>query len=212
MLPTTTPSARERILAAADGLFSRQGVYATGVDTIIDVAGVAKASFYRHFPSKGDLVAAWLERRSDDWYAWFDSAVSRRARDPRRRLLAAFDALAEWFAQDDFTGCAFINTSVEIRDDTQPARDVALCHMIGVRGWFEATAAEAGIAKPADVANSLFLLVEGAAVAQAAGTVAHPARAAKRAAAAVIADQRASIDPGRRRRARRANRTASAAR
>lgn len=171
---------------AADRLFYRQGIHATGVDTIIDAAGVAKASFYRHFPSKDDLVAAWLEHRSDEWYAWFDSAVSRRARDPRRRLLAAFDALGEWFAQDDFTGCAFINTSVEIRDNAQPARDVALCHMSGVRRWFEATATEAEMAKPAEVANGLFLLVQGAAVARTTGTVAYPARAAKRAAAAVI--------------------------
>ena len=185
MLPTTIPSARERILAAADELFYRQGVHPTGVDTIIDAAGVAKASFYRHFPSKDDLVTAWLERRSDEWYAWFDSAVSRRARDPRRRL-AAFDALGEWFGQADFTGCAFINTSVEIRDNAQQAKDVALCHMIGVRRWFEATASEAGLPEPTDVANSLFLLVQGAAVARTTGTVAHPARAAKRAAAAVI--------------------------
>ena len=186
MLPTTIPSARERILAAADELFYRQGVHPTGVDTIIDAAGVAKASFYRHFPSKDDLVTAWLERRSDEWYAWFDSAVSRRARDPRRRLLAAFDALGEWFGQADFTGCAFINTSVEIRDNAQQAKDVALCHMIEVRRWFEATASEAGLPEPTDVANSLFLLVQGAAVARTTGTVAHPARAAKRAAAAVI--------------------------
>jgi hypothetical protein len=131
-------------------------------------------------------VTAWLERRSDEWYAWFDSAVSRRARDPRRRLLAAFDALGEWFGQDDVTGCAFIDTSVEIRDHAQPARGVALCHMIGVRRWFEATATDAGLAEPADVAHSLVRLVQGAAVARTTGTVAHPARAAKRVAVAII--------------------------
>jgi AcrR family transcriptional regulator len=181
-------SARERILGAADELFNRQGVQATGVDSIIEAAGVAKATFYKQFPSKDDLVSAWLGRRSDEWQEWFDKAVARRAREPRRRLLAAFDALGEWFAQDDFEGCPFINTSVELRDHQRPARAVAVGHMAGLRSWFEATAAQAEIANPREIANSLFLLVEGAALSETTGTVAHPARVAKRAAAALVGE------------------------
>jgi AcrR family transcriptional regulator len=186
-MAASTTSARERILTAADELFYRQGVHATGVDSLIETAGVAKATFYKQFRSKDELVAAWLARRSDEWYAWFDQAVARRARDPRRRLLAAFDALGEWFTQDDFAGCPFLNTSVEIRDHRQPAMGVANGHMTGLRAWFEATAAQAGIANPRDVANGLFLLVQGAAVAGTTDTVAQPARVAKRAAATLVA-------------------------
>src|SRR5690349_22490910 len=93
----------ERILAAAYKLFSRRGIRAVGVDEIIETAGVAKATLYRHFPSKDDLVLAFLQRREDVWtHGWVEHEARSRADDPRDQLLAIFDIFEEWFHSDDF--------------------------------------------------------------------------------------------------------------
>ena len=111
--------ARERIVRTAHDLFYRDGVRATGIDRVIAEAGVTKVTFYRHFPSKNDLVQAFLELRHGQWMDWFAGALERHR--PKRRL-AGYDAAAravagaldEWFARADFRGCAFINTVVEL--------------------------------------------------------------------------------------------------
>lgn len=103
----TAGSARERVLSTAARLFYAHGVRATGIDRIIAEAGVAKMSFYRHFPSKSGLVQAFLDRRHAQWMAWFEAALQRRVAQagvPRLSMLA--DVLGEWFAQADFRGCA----------------------------------------------------------------------------------------------------------
>jgi AcrR family transcriptional regulator len=109
---TDARAPRERILDAASAAFYRRGIRAVGVDSVIADADVAKATLYRHFPSKDALVQAFLERRDERWRAWFADAVERLAPDPADRPLAAFDALGEWFGSEDFRGCAFINAAV----------------------------------------------------------------------------------------------------
>ena len=93
-----------------------------GVDRVVAEAGVAKATLYRHFRSKDELVVAFLRRRDGRWRDWLRSAVERLAPRPADRPLAVFDALGEWFASDDFRGCAFINAAAEIADPDHPAR------------------------------------------------------------------------------------------
>jgi AcrR family transcriptional regulator len=97
--------ARERILMTAHDLFYREGVRATGVDRVIAESGVAKLTFYRHFPSKSDLIREYLERRHRNWMAWFVDALQRRGASS----MAIVPALAEWFGDAHFRGCAFIN-------------------------------------------------------------------------------------------------------
>lgn len=104
--------ARERVLAVAYDLFSRRGIRAVGVDSIIGQAGVAKMTFYRHFPSKNDLILAFLQRREELWtHRWVEDEVKRRASAPSERLLTIFDVFHEWFQRSDFEGCSFINVS-----------------------------------------------------------------------------------------------------
>ena len=93
-----SPSARERILNTAYELFLERGVRAVGINEIISTANVAKATFYAHFPSKDDLVLAFLERRRELFTVGFVAAeVCRRGGTPEEQLLAIFDILDEWF-------------------------------------------------------------------------------------------------------------------
>ena len=116
MEPTASP-ARARILSAAHDLFYRDGIRATGIDRVIAEAGVTKVTFYRHFPSKDDLVRAFLEHRHDLWMGWFVDALGRHGAAggrPGAGMAALAAALDEWFASPAFRGCAFINTVAEL--------------------------------------------------------------------------------------------------
>jgi AcrR family transcriptional regulator len=104
------PGARERILLAAHDLFYRDGIRATGIDRVIAESGVAKLSFYRHYPSKNDLVLAFLDHRHARWMAWFEDALARHGGTPQ----ALVPALREWFGSEGFRGCAFINSVGEL--------------------------------------------------------------------------------------------------
>ena len=104
------PSARERILQTAHELFYSEGIRATGIDRVIAESQVTKVTFYRHFPSKTDLVRAFLEYRHQRWMEWFTDAVQRYGGD----LNALAPALAEWFRDGSFRGCAFINSVGEL--------------------------------------------------------------------------------------------------
>jgi len=88
------PAARERILEAASRLFLRDGFRAVGVDTIVAEAGIAKMTLYTHFPSKDDLIVAYLERANGQFWEWLDGA-SAGVDDPRARLVAMFDAVGK---------------------------------------------------------------------------------------------------------------------
>src|SRR5258705_9633275 len=108
---------RERILETAYELFSRHGTQSVGVDRITAEAGTAKMTLYRHFPSKEDLIVAFLERRQERWTrGWLQAEVERREDSPAARLLAVFDVFGEWFARADFEGCSFINVMLEVDD------------------------------------------------------------------------------------------------
>jgi AcrR family transcriptional regulator len=104
------PSARERILQAAHDLFYRDGIRATGIDRVIAEARVAKVTFYRHFPSKNDLIREFLEYRHRRWMEWFVDALARHG----GTLEALGPTLAEWFESDTYRGCAFINAVGEL--------------------------------------------------------------------------------------------------
>lgn len=101
---------RERILLTAHELFYKEGIRATGIDRLIAESGVTKVTFYRHFPSKNDLIRAFLEYRHQRWMTWFIEALKSHGSVSRTRSLDALvPTLAEWFRDDSFRGCAFIN-------------------------------------------------------------------------------------------------------
>ena len=118
------PGARERILFAAHELFYREGIRATGIDRVIAESGVAKLSFYRHYPSKNDLVLAFLEHRHARWMAWFKDALARHGGTPK----ALMPALAEWFGSEGFRGCAFINSVGELGESVPEINEITRRH------------------------------------------------------------------------------------
>jgi len=110
-------AAADRILDTASKLFYQKGIRATGVDRIAADSGMTKMTLYACFGSKEELVRAYLARRDVRWREWFKGAVERHPhRDPSRRPLAIFDALAERLADPGFRGCAFINAMAELDD------------------------------------------------------------------------------------------------
>lgn len=121
---TATPGARERILGTAHDLFYREGIRATGIDRVIAESGVAKLTFYRHFPSKNDLVLAFLNHRHARWMAWFEDALARHGGTPT----ALVPALREWFGSDAFRGCAFINSVAELGGAVPGVNDITRRH------------------------------------------------------------------------------------
>lgn len=124
-----TFSPRERLLDAAEALIYAGGIHATGVDAIVKQSGTARKSFYTHFESKDALVAAALERRDERWMNWFIAGTQRRGgTSARKRLLGMFDVLREWFASENFHGCAFLNAAGEIASAEDPIRVVAREH------------------------------------------------------------------------------------
>jgi AcrR family transcriptional regulator len=124
----STLKARDRILLTAHELFYRHGIRATGVDRLISESGVAKLTFYRHFPSKDDLVLAFLEYRHDLWMGWFEDALARHGATPGGGLAPVCGALREWFAKPEFRGCAFINAVAEVGDAVPGVREIACRH------------------------------------------------------------------------------------
>jgi AcrR family transcriptional regulator len=160
---------RERILETAYELFSQRGVRAVGVDELIQRAGVAKASLYRHFPSKDDLVVAFLERREQRWTnGWVEKEARGRASSAEKQLLAIFDAFDEWFRREDFEACSFINALVEM-GPRHPAGRASLRHLENIRSIVGGLAEEAGLRDPASFAHSWHILMKGSIIAAAEG-------------------------------------------
>jgi len=161
-----TSAARERVLATAYELFAHHGTKTVGVDSIVAKAGVAKMTLYRHFPSKNDLVVAFLERREELWtHAWLEAAVKARTRDPKARLLAIFDVFHEWFQQPDFEGCSFINVLLEEPVLGHPVRQATVLHLANIRALLRELAAAAGVRHLDGFTRKWHILMKGSIVA-----------------------------------------------
>jgi AcrR family transcriptional regulator len=176
-IPQAKPNARERILATAYELFCRRGIRDVGIDEVIERAGVAKATLYRHFPSKDDLVMAFLERREELWtLAWVEAEAKRRGTTPEDQLLAIFELFDEWFHREDFEACSFINVLLEMGPEHRVGQ-ASVRHLASIRSIVGRLAEEAGLRDPASFAHSWHILMKGSIVAAAEGD----AEAAKRA-------------------------------
>jgi AcrR family transcriptional regulator len=158
--------ARERILDTAYDLFSRHGIRAVGVDRIVAESGVAKMSLYRHFPSKEELVLAFLQEREQRWtYAWLRAEAEARGDTPAERMLAIFDVFGEWFVLEDFEGCAFVNVLLEFDDREDRVRQATVGYLGNIRAFLRELATEAGASDPDALAHQWHILMKGSIVA-----------------------------------------------
>ena len=168
-IPQPKRDARERILGAAYELFSRRAIRDVGVDEVIEQAGVAKATLYRHFPSKDDLVIAFLKRREERWtLAWVEAEARRRGTTPEEQLLAIFELFDEWFHRDDFEACSFINVLLEM-GPAHPAGQASVRHLASIRSVVGRLAEEGALRDPESFARSWHILMKGSIVSAAEG-------------------------------------------
>lgn len=158
-------SARERILATACRLFYQNGIRATGIDRIIAESGVAKMSFYRNFPSKKDLVLAFLRWRHDFWMDWFTRRVDALRRErPAAGLAVMASALREWFEEPGFRGCAFINAAAETVDDAGEVLRLVQEHKQSLCDYIRTLMPDPADAGSGEVARMALLVIDGAIV------------------------------------------------
>jgi AcrR family transcriptional regulator len=170
-------NARERVLSAVYPLFARRGIRDVGIEEIIHAAGVAKATFYRHFPTKEALVLAFLQRRDEVFGIEVVLAeVRRRADTPEERLLAIFDVFAEWFVREDYEACSFINTLFEMGAQ-DPAGRASIAYLAKVRDHVGLLAREAGLQDVEEFARCWRILMAGSIISAAEGDKQAAARA-----------------------------------
>ena len=160
---------RERLLDTAYELFSRRGIRGVGVEEVIERAGVAKATLYRHFPSKDALVLAFLERREQHWTRdLLEVQAGRPHASPRERLLAIFDVLHERIHSEDFDAYLFFNALVEMGAE-HPAGRASVRHVENIRSIVRQLADEAELRDTDAFARSWHILIKGSIVAAAEG-------------------------------------------
>jgi AcrR family transcriptional regulator len=145
---------QERILKTADSLFYGEGIRAVGVDTIASEVGISKRTLYNYFPSKDDLIVAYLARRLRP------TAVSELP--PAEQILGNFDQLERSLADDGFRGCPFVNAVAELKEPGHAANKIALAFKDQSRTWFRELLSRLEIANPESLAMQLMLLVDGA--------------------------------------------------
>lgn len=154
-------SPRERILDAADRLFTLGGVRGTGVNALIASADVAKATFYRHFPSKDTLIVTWLTLRAPRWFDDVLAATGGRALAPSERLDVFIEAFLDRVLHHDLGSFPFLETALEARDLSPEVRGAITAYLVELRGSLASLAADAGAADPDGAAEQLRLLLLG---------------------------------------------------
>lgn len=177
-METLTPAAR-RVLEVAGELFYAKGIHAVGVDSIAAAAGVTKKTLYDRFGSKDALVGEYLTRRDERWREHVRAVLARSPRvAPARRPLLVFDALAEWMVRENRRGCGFVNAHAELPDGDHPGRRAIRAQKEWMLGCFRELVT--GMRNPGRLAESLFVLFEGATVAASLGVVPDAVANAKR--------------------------------
>jgi AcrR family transcriptional regulator len=142
-------------------LFYERGFHAVGIDLIIERAKVAKATLYRHFPTKDHLISAYLEDADSRFSEWIDTSINLDA-TPVEVLVGIFDAVAIMATSPGCLGCTFQVTAAEFPEASHPGHAVALAHKQAVRGRLRELADEAGARRPDELADGLILLMDGA--------------------------------------------------
>ena len=155
----TTHDVRTRIIASADELYNARGIQAVGMDELRTAAEVSLKKLYQEFPSKSSIVMAVLERRHQSWTEGLAAKV-RTVDSPRARLVTVFDFLAQWFGENSFRGCGFINSFAELGAVSPEVAEYARRHKESFQDYVRELTEDAGA--PPSLAPQLSILAEGA--------------------------------------------------
>jgi AcrR family transcriptional regulator len=154
-------SPKQRLFQTAARLFYQHGYRAVGVDSIASESGIGKMTLYRHYPSKDELIVAFLEQSDRDFWGHFEKSTGKAA-GARAKLLAFFRALQGYVTGPTCYGCPFLNMASEYPQADHPGHRVALEHKRAVRARFRKLAEDAGARRPQALADGLLLLMDGA--------------------------------------------------
>lgn len=174
--------ARERLIEAAEKLFYAEGIHAVGLERLLTISGVGRASFYRHFTSKDDLVLTMLRGYDRSFREW----LQRRVDELGGEALKVFDALAERTDWTDFRGCAFINAMAEIADAKSPVFQIAREHKRAVANFLSERLSAEGYQDAHSLARQMVLLIDGATVTSLHERTNEPMHRARKIAAALL--------------------------
>ena len=172
-------SKRAELIRKSLLLFYRNGFHATGMDLVAKETGVSKTSIYKHFRTKEELILAVLRLRDENFRNWLYRRMEELADTPKGQLLSMFDALEEWFLEDDFQGCMFIKASAEFQERDHAINTQAYAHKLLLADHLEALALQAQLPDPRNLARQLLILKEGAIVVAAMSHTAASAKEAK---------------------------------
>ncbi|ODR99285.1 TetR family transcriptional regulator [Methyloceanibacter methanicus] len=177
---------RDHLIDVAATLFNRNGYHAAGIDRLIEEAGIAKTTLYRHFETKDSLILAVLRHIDEGFRDDMRRFVEEHGRTPRDRILATFDYLEEWFESEAFHGCPFISAAAEFGDETSAVFREAAAHKRLVVAYLEELTHTGGFAEPKRLAQEINLLIEGATAVAHVTRSAAPARCARLMAAQIL--------------------------
>ena len=157
---------RDRILKTASDLFYRFSIHTVGVDRIIAESGVAKMTFYKHFPSKADLIATYLRLKSAVWFQMLATATEKAGLSPLERVLAIFDALEESFRSPSFRGCPFVKGLAEFGPDANSPDVQALiaAYFKGLHEFVASLVVPLALSRPEQAVLQILSLIQGSIV------------------------------------------------
>lgn len=179
-------TARADILRSANTSFYERGITEVGMADIRDGSGVSLRRLYALYPSKRELVAAWLTDRHATWMVWFIGSVERRCIAGEEPLLAAFGAIAEWAETPGYRGCAFINSAAETAEIDDTHRRIIVAHKEDLLSYLASLAVDGGFSGPERLGRMIGVLLDGAMVEAAVLSSPEPIDAAREAASVLL--------------------------
>lgn len=158
---TPDPNSATRILDTVEPLFYSQGINPVGMQRVIDECRCGKKLVYRDFPSKDDLVLAYLERMRQRWQHTLEAELAEHPGDPVEQLICVVRAVGRDIGQPGYRGCAFLNAQAEYPDPDHPVHRACTAHTARLRTLLRRLAKKADAPKPQQVADQLLLVING---------------------------------------------------